>query len=120
MPSQGIPPDKRVSHPPPAMPGDLTPSERTRLERHAGEMDDPPIQPRTETLSGCAETTSQISCPSPYPLPEGEGTVDEAVSAQPLRVELPSSLSPMERKRILDSILQCVADESGAIEYEVR
>jgi acyl-CoA synthetase (AMP-forming)/AMP-acid ligase II len=34
-------------------------------------------------LSSGAETTSQFSCLSSYPLPEGEGTMDEVVSAQP-------------------------------------
>ncbi len=32
--------------------------------------------------SGREETTSQSSCPSPSPLPEGEGTADDAVSSQ--------------------------------------
>ncbi len=52
------------------------------------ELDPPPPKEADEPTSGDAqsgnaEETSQISCPAPSPLLEGEGTVDDVVSALP-------------------------------------
>lgn len=52
------------------------------------ELDPPPPKEtgeptNGEAQNGCAETASQISCPLPCPLPGGEATVGEVVSAHP-------------------------------------